>query len=587
MPLPVRVLRLWCLGLLCLCGIVPAGAAPARATDYGCGDVAVVFARGSGQRLGQRESTAFLTAFSARLGSDVRAVAYELGTATYGGARYPAVGVGVDSSDAFENLLDAGSFWTGNEGGRYRASVAAGATELRAYVTGRLAACPDERVVLSGYSQGAQVVGDALAPLARAVRDRIAYVGLFGDPKLSLPEGRGIFPAACRGHSLSPWRRGNVGCYTDNGVLDARSSYVPPDLAERVGSWCDRDDPVCNSNLADFLHSSHGAYAQPGKAVDQAARESALAVRAALGKRGQKIDVATDGSVALTIGEYWASPGTSVRFDASASALVPEAVAAYQWDFDGDGATDRTTTTPVADHVYPATFTGRVLLRVAAEDGAELLTSAAVHVDRAGLGPRMPSAPAAVTVRAAHGDRGALVGWRAPAQPRATAWRIHDADGRLLAHVPADVRQVDLPALPDRTTTLTVEAVNEYGSSTPARATPRGAGSSRFGRAVPAADVDGAGGGRAPDAETGRAGKAGPAAGGAADPPPAAALGRTPELTTGLVAVAVALLLTTTGALWFWLLRSQFTVCGPTGRHRRRRQKDVDRSEHSLRLRRN
>ncbi|TQS40154.1 cutinase family protein [Cryptosporangium phraense] len=632
MSVSTRVSRLWCLSLLCLCWVVPVGAVPAAATDSGCGDVTVVFARGSGQRLGQRESAAFLTSFSARLGVDVRATAYELGTASYGGARYPAVGVGVNSSDAFANLLDAASFWTGNEGGRYRASVASGVAELRAYVGSRLAACPGERVVLAGYSQGAQVVGDALPGLPR---DRVAYVGLFGDPKLSLPEGRGVFPAACRGRSLSPWRRGSVGCYTDNGVLDARSPYVPRDVEGRVGSWCDRDDPVCNSNLADFRHSTHGSYARPGNAVDQAARESAVAVRAALGKRGQKIDVTVSGpspalsarpgtavvpvsaarrgegptasaapsppgsgpatpspsgspapsgspgpavggadsgasgepgeagarrgragrpAAALAIDEYWAAPGTSVRFDASASELP---VGAYRWDFDGDGVVDRTTTTPVVDHVYLRAFSGRAWLRLTAADGAELMTSARMHVDRAGLAPRLPSAPDAVTVRAAHGERGAVVRWEAPAAPRAAAWRIHDADGRLLAHVPPSVRQVDLAALPDRTTTLTVEAVNEYGSSAPSPAAPRGAGSSRFGKAVPAADV----GGGLRGSEGG-----GPAA--AAAPAPA---GPPPRLTTGLVAVAVAFLLTTTGALWFWLLRTRFEPCSAAGRHRRKR----------------
>ena len=645
----------------------PSGAAAEAA---GCTDVTVVFARGSGQRIAQRESAVFLGALSARLGPSVRATAYELGSASYGGARYPAVGVGVDSNDAFANLLDAASLWTGNEGGRYRASVATGVLELRTYLQQRLRTCPAERIVLGGYSQGAQVVGDALPRLSRGVRKRIAFVGLFGDPKLSLPEGAGIFPVGCRGRSLSPWRRGNVGCYTDNGVLDARTPYVPAELAGRTGSWCDRDDPICNNNLGDFLHSSHARYAQPGRAVEQAAREAAAAVRGALGARGRGIDVtvslrgpapptgttpapavpavagprpgpataapvadvaptpSASGSpsvrsepspaespsgrapesepggpagrdepsaetggggtpppttapgtrpagrapAALVVDEYWALPGAPITFDASASALPPSSVTSYRWDFDGDGTTDRTTTTPSVDHTYAEPFTGRVRLRLLAADGAELLAGAPVHVDAVGLGRRLPSGPAAVTVRAAHGRDGAVVRWtrRAGVDGPVDAWRVHDADGRLLAHVPASARQADLTSLPDRTTALTVEAVNEYGSSAPAPAAPRGAGSSRF-AVVPAGASAGL-----PD--TGRVGTATGADSGPpdvdrrlADAPEAAE----PQVATGLVVTATALLLATGAALAVRIVRTGPFAPGtrqrPVGRHRRSR----------------
>ncbi|GAA0259646.1 cutinase family protein [Cryptosporangium japonicum] len=576
-----------------LAGVVLAGGpAPALAGNSGCGEVAVVFARGSGQGLAQRESAVFLRALSGRLGDDVSATAYELGSASYGGARYPAVGVGVDSGDAFANLLDAGAFWTGNEGHRYRASVAAGVTELRAYLAQRVRTCPTERLVLGGYSQGAQVVGDALAGLGRDLRDRVAFVGLFGDPKLSLPEGRGIFPVGCRGKSLSPWRRGTASCYTDNGILDARSPYVPADVATRTGSWCDRDDPICNSNLADFVHSTHGRYAQPGRAVEQAALEAAGAVRSALGERGESIDVAanpaapagptpspaptpppaagtpaaggdrpaasgpvpsvtgspsstppTGGPVTtLVLDEYWTQPRSAVTF---AVAGPPDAT--YHWDFDGDGTVDRTTDRPTVDHSYPEPFTGRVRVGVDAADGAELLASAAVHVDRVGLGRRLPSGPTGVTVRAAYGADGAIVRWTPGADAgRVDAWRVHDAEGRLLAHVPGSARQADLAALPDRTTALTVEAVNEFGRSAPAVAVPRGAGSSRF-TAVPAGQRAA---GRRPNRVV----------------PVARAADAEPELATGLVVAAGALLAATAGTLVTLALRTR-----PAGRHRRSR----------------
>lgn len=651
------------------------GRVPAVAADSGCGDLVVVFARGSGQRLAQREGTTFLSALSARLGGSVRATAYELGSATYGGARYPAVGVGVDSGDAFANLLDAGAFWTGNEGHRYRASVGSGVRELRAYLERRAQTCPAERVVLGGYSQGAQVVGDALPGISRELRDRITFVGLFGDPKLSLPEGRGIFPAACRGRALSPWRRGNASCYTDNGILDARTPYLPADVAARTGSWCDRDDPICNGNLGDFLRSTHSRYAQPGRAVDQAAGEAATAVRRALGDRpadparsgapdpgparsgspgpgparsgapgpvsyrpaspgpvsplpprpsaplpstqlsaapgpaspgSASPGAASPGSAspgpaspapvppgsassagraptgraaaALVIDEYWTSPGSPVTFDASASALPPTAVAAYRWDFDGDGRTDRTTRGPVVDHIYRAPFTGRARLRLSAADGAEALADAPVHVDRAGLTPRLPSGPSGVTVRAGHGADGAVVRWSTGAPGTTTgpvgAWRVHDEAGRLLAHVPGSARQADLVSLPDRTTALTVEAVNEYGSSPPWLAAPRGAGSSRFTATSTGRNGRAATGGNPEPG--GRPNRSVPVVDGAPAVSGTDGAGPRPEPTTGLVAAAATLLLATSGTLLVRGLRTGSPAvpgaAGTGGRHRRTRR---------------
>lgn len=245
-------------------------ARPAMAGGAACADVGVVFARGSGQPLAHREAPRFLTAVRAAVGG--RSVhAYELGEQEHGGARYPAAGVGFESAEQVRNLLDA---WLGIAGGTYRASVGAGATELIAYLAGRAADCPGERQVIGGYSQGAQAVGEGIGRLPASVRDRVAFVALFGDPRLALPEGRGLFPSACRGGARSPWRRGDVGCLTDNGVLGARDPYLPGDLAGRTGSWCDRDDPICNDNFADFARSTHARYSV-GPAMAEAAAEVA------------------------------------------------------------------------------------------------------------------------------------------------------------------------------------------------------------------------------------------------------------------------------------------------------------------------
>lgn len=234
-----------------------------------CGGVTLVVARGSGQDLHSREASVFLDRVTEALPT-LDVTTYELGTDAHGGTRYPAAG-------GFTDLLQAEAAWTGPLGGDYRSSVAAGVVELTAFVSERAAACAGELFVLGGYSQGAQVVGEALFHLDTDLRDRTAFVALFGDPKLYLPEGRGVMPAACRG-AESPWRRGNVGCLTDNGILEARRPYVPENVEDRTGSWCDRNDPVCNSNLTDIVHSAHRGYADAGAEIDDAAEEIVAAV---------------------------------------------------------------------------------------------------------------------------------------------------------------------------------------------------------------------------------------------------------------------------------------------------------------------
>lgn len=52
-------------------------------------------------------------------------------------------------------------------------------------VTLAFSQCPDTQVVMSGYSQGAQVVHDAAADLPAATMDKVGAVVTFGDPGLS------------------------------------------------------------------------------------------------------------------------------------------------------------------------------------------------------------------------------------------------------------------------------------------------------------------------------------------------------------------------------------------------------------------
>lgn len=221
-----------------------------------CKDVTIVFARGSGQALDYRETPRFFEQITSRL-SSIDVNIYELGSESHGGNSYPAVG--------------ASTALTGG----YLESKTEGSRELNSYLTDRHVSCPDEVFILGGYSQGADVTRDTLFGLDRTLRDRILFVALFGDPSLYLPEGKGFFPGSCWVGKESPWRRGNVGCLTDAGVLGARVPYLPDDMTWKTGSWCDKEDPICNGNPFDLILSAHGEYADSGAEIDDAAAEVA------------------------------------------------------------------------------------------------------------------------------------------------------------------------------------------------------------------------------------------------------------------------------------------------------------------------
>ncbi len=63
----------------------------------------------------------------------------------------------------------------------------------------------------------------------------------------------------------------------------------------------------------------------------------------------------------LPINGYSGPPGSEIAYDASGSVGV---VVKYEWDLEGDGSFDRTTTDPVLKHTYRAEFEGLMILRV-------------------------------------------------------------------------------------------------------------------------------------------------------------------------------------------------------------------------------
>ncbi|MFS0703418.1 cutinase family protein [Cellulomonas sp. 179-A 9B4 NHS] len=268
---------------------LPVPAATAAEVDRACTDVEAVWARGSGQGLDGREFTKFRDELTDRIAAPTTFDVYELGTEAQDGYQYPAVAVGTGGWDQISNTIGASAgsglaFEYGN-------SVWEGAHELVAYLGQRMVTCGETVFVLGGYSQGAQVIGQTYQYLTDTFRERIVFNALFGDPKLHLPEGEGIWPAACRGAgSNSEWRRDVPDCRTDNGSLGARKPYLPAGWTSSSGLWCEDDDFVCGSAKAPWTTSGHMVYGDDGGAIEDAAREIAERLKTRLPDRAPTFD---------------------------------------------------------------------------------------------------------------------------------------------------------------------------------------------------------------------------------------------------------------------------------------------------------
>jgi hypothetical protein len=162
----------------------------------------------------------------------------------------------------------------------YGNSVTVGTNELVKHLNYRygtatgnwVSNCHNEVVVLGGFSQGADAIGWALErhwngnrdwSLAPETRRHIAHVALYGDPR-----------ADCTG----PWMRTDCrAIYAQaEGALGKRIPYVPSDIGNRLGSWCDPGDTICGGRFfMDPTGGTHGSVYQNGL-IASSSREVAL-----------------------------------------------------------------------------------------------------------------------------------------------------------------------------------------------------------------------------------------------------------------------------------------------------------------------
>lgn len=179
---------------------VPAMAAP-------CPDVTVVFARGTNEPPG-------LGSVGGPFVDDLRA---RVAPRTVEGAA-----VGYPASNDFNS------------------SPPAGADAARSLIESTAAHCPNTKMVLGGYSQGAAVIELATNELSLQIADHVAASALFGTPRTS-------FSGVLAGGPLP--------------------TLAPPYAANSIDQ-CNQDDPICWEGGWDM--GAHVSYVQSGKVAQSA-----------------------------------------------------------------------------------------------------------------------------------------------------------------------------------------------------------------------------------------------------------------------------------------------------------------------------
>jgi cutinase len=123
-------------------------------------------------------------------------------------------------------------------------SASAGRDDASTHIQSMAANCPNTRIVIGGYSQGAAVVDLATTAMPPQVADHVAAAVVFGGPRTTFAD------------SLSPGPLSGIG----------------PLYAAKTIDLCVPNDPICFEGGWDMR--AHGAYIQSGM-VDQAAAYAA------------------------------------------------------------------------------------------------------------------------------------------------------------------------------------------------------------------------------------------------------------------------------------------------------------------------
>jgi hypothetical protein len=124
---------------------------------------------------------------------------------------------------------------------------------LTTQLTAQVRKCPDQKIVLAGFSQGAHVVLDVLGgggggvlgtetpPISSSIASHVTAIATFGDPRHVVDQ---------------PF---NLGTSTRNGLFPRSDTQLRTlaDFANRTQAFCDAGDTFCDRGLKIAVHSTY------------------------------------------------------------------------------------------------------------------------------------------------------------------------------------------------------------------------------------------------------------------------------------------------------------------------------------------
>jgi len=332
----------------------------------------------------------------------------------------------------------------------YNRSVDGGVATLRArlaeYQDGDCVAAGTQ-LVLAGYSQGAQIIGRAVDQ--GMALTRVRAVVLMGDPTFSADHSGdttyfttfGLKPIGALGareHNFPSGPKVFSICRPRDAVCDGLggtlvSVAVPPVFypehtkyrdSYTIGSgpwWSYKEQtfPPPTDQMADKVARqaislpSRSRDTHAARAAERASSESAPATESAI--------------PVLVLPERIVSrPGEQVLIPAALSYDPDGGALRYDWDLDGDGLFERTTTQPWLETSFPNATSATIAVRAVNGAGAQTVATSVLEV--ASSSPGAPSAPR--DVRAVAGDHSVTLSWSPPSDTGGlpvTAYVLRDA----------------------------------------------------------------------------------------------------------------------------------------------------------------
>jgi len=437
--------------------------APAKATA--CPDYEFIGARGSGEDNGIPAKTRYTSANpTLGMGGPVSDIFKRIsGTAADNhvtiapyAVPYPAVGLDVISGDA----LVSGDL------SAYSKSVELGAHAAAAELERVSRTCPDTGVIMSGYSQGAQAIVEAVLSATPSARRALVAAVFFGNTffnSANTADDYGSFAPGLDGYLvrnsagaaqsvIAEALKGGAGPAAAAAAADGDTSGTgAADWAAKfdgapIFDYCHDGDPICglvderkvdgtSYPVRDFAHivSSTG---------DETGSPSILTHHTTY-QRGDTANAAQQLRIALGLPLLEAGPptaqvtaptaaevGAQTRFNAGGSLSDPaDPIVSYRWTIDGSSPSARqfTTSVPLMSATFFTPGQHTVSLRVTTVTGAHAVASAQVTATAAA--ETAPASPTRIT--AAAGDGAAALSW--PAVKGAEFYAVTDDRGKLLA----------------------------------------------------------------------------------------------------------------------------------------------------------